>query len=158
MGCICIALAAVSRHRCCICGSRSRRRTRVLQLIAAAEAGHPQGIKSAYVTMLFTTPYFAFSLVFSFAYIFILNQDRKLTVQKLPAYPASRTRKNLFVVLGEVHHPKKREPVETPQWLAIPERGLYTGIAIFGAIGSGKTSCCMYPFAEQILGLPRRRS
>lgn len=33
----------------------------------------------------------------------------------------------------------------------IPDRGLYTGIAIFGAIGSGKTSCCMYPFAEQIL-------
>lgn len=34
----------------------------------------------------------------------------------------------------------------------IPERGLFTGIAIFGAIGSGKTSCCMMPFAEQILG------
>ena len=33
----------------------------------------------------------------------------------------------------------------------IPERGLFTGIAIFGAIGSGKTSCCMLPFAEQIL-------
>ena len=26
------------------------------------------------------------------------------------------------------------------------------GNAIFGAIGSGKTSCCIYPFAEQILG------
>jgi TraM recognition site of TraD and TraG len=34
----------------------------------------------------------------------------------------------------------------------IPERGLYTGIAIFGAIGSGKTTGCMYPFAEQLLG------
>jgi hypothetical protein len=34
----------------------------------------------------------------------------------------------------------------------IPERGLYTGIAILGAVGSGKTSCCMYPFANQILG------
>ena len=32
----------------------------------------------------------------------------------------------------------------------IAERGLFTGIAIIGAIGSGKTSCCMYPFAEQI--------
>jgi hypothetical protein len=28
---------------------------------------------------------------------------------------------------------------------------LFTGIAIFGAVGSGKTSCAMYPFAEQIL-------
>jgi hypothetical protein len=42
-------------------------------------------------------------------------------------------------------------PVENPQWLVIPERGLFTGVAILGAIGSGKTSCCMYPFAEQIL-------
>jgi hypothetical protein len=32
----------------------------------------------------------------------------------------------------------------------VPDRGLYTGIAIFGAINSGKTSCCMYLFAEQI--------
>ena len=42
-------------------------------------------------------------------------------------------------------------PSESPQWLVIPERGLFTGVAILGAIGSGKTSCCMYPFAEQIL-------
>jgi len=33
----------------------------------------------------------------------------------------------------------------------VPERGLFTGIAIFGAVGSGKTSGCMYPFAEQVL-------
>jgi hypothetical protein len=39
-----------------------------------------------------------------------------------------------------------------PDWLLIPERGLYTGIAIIGAIGSGKTSACMYPYVEQLLG------
>ena len=39
-----------------------------------------------------------------------------------------------------------------PGWLTIPERGLYTGIAIFGAVGSGKTSACMHPFAKQLLG------
>ncbi len=33
----------------------------------------------------------------------------------------------------------------------IPERGLYTGIAIVGAIGTEKTSGCLYPYAEQIL-------
>ena len=44
------------------------------------------------------------------------------------------------IVVGEVHHP-----------VTIPERGLYTGVAIFGAVGSGKTSTCMHPFAEQIL-------
>ncbi|HYI95335.1 MAG TPA: hypothetical protein VEX68_17475 [Bryobacteraceae bacterium] len=101
--------------------------------------------------MLFTTPYFGLSVLLSFAYIFVLEKERKLDVQKLPLYPVPRSRENLFLVLGEVHHPKKREPVENPQWLAIPERGLYTGIAVFGAIGSGKTSCCMYPYAEQVL-------
>ena len=38
-----------------------------------------------------------------------------------------------------------------PYWLAVPERGLFTGIAIFGAIGTGKTSGCMYPYAEQLI-------
>ena len=34
----------------------------------------------------------------------------------------------------------------------MPERGLFAGIAIFGAVGSGKTTGCMYPFAEPVLG------
>jgi hypothetical protein len=81
---------------------------------------------------------------------------------KLPTYPAPAVRNDLFVIVGEVHQPKRREPAPVPQWLAIPERGLYTGMAVFGAIGSGKTSCCMYPFAEQVLGFasddPNRRA
>jgi len=57
-------------------------------------------------------------------------------------------------VIGEAsgrHNPRKPVPAKAPYWLTIPERGLFTGIAILGAIGSGKTSCCMLPFAEQIL-------
>ena len=38
-----------------------------------------------------------------------------------------------------------------PTWLTIPERGLYTGMLIVGAIGTGKTSACMYPYVEQLL-------
>ena len=67
------------------------------------------------------------------------------------AYPEPSTRDNLFVVVGEVHNPRKLGPSETPHWLEIPERGLFTGIAILGAVGSGKSSSCMYPYAEQIL-------
>jgi len=29
---------------------------------------------------------------------------------------------------------------------------LFTGTIIIGAVGSGKTSCCMYPFTDQLLG------
>ena len=55
-------------------------------------------------------------------------------------------------MLGEVHNRRLPGPSPKPKWLTIPERGLFTGIAILGAVGSGKTSCCMYPYADQILG------
>ena len=45
-----------------------------------------------------------------------------------------------------------------PEWLTIPERGLYTGVAIFGAVGSGKTSACLHPFARQLFELARDES
>ena len=51
-----------------------------------------------------------------------------------------------------MHHPVEAREIFNPEWLTIPERGLYTGIAIFGAVGSGKTSACMHPFAKQLLG------
>ena len=51
-----------------------------------------------------------------------------------------------------MHHPVEPREIFNPEWLTIPERGLYTGIAIFGAVGSGKTSACMHPFAKQLLG------
>ena len=54
-------------------------------------------------------------------------------------------------MIGEIHNPRKPGPSEHPKWLTIPERGLFTGIAILGAVGTGKTSCCMYPFAEQLI-------
>jgi hypothetical protein len=56
------------------------------------------------------------------------------------------------LVLGEVHNPRLPIPAEKPRWLIIPERGLFTGTIIIGAVGSGKTSCCMYPFTDQLLG------
>ena len=43
-----------------------------------------------------------------------------------------------------------------------PGAGLYTGVAIFGAVESGKTSACMHPFARQFLSWqamnPERRA
>lgn len=104
----------------------------------------------SYTAMLFTTPLILFSLLLSGLYIFTLRPGRCTKPVRLPLYPDPRLRQNLALVIGEVHKPRKSVPSANPHWLTIPERGLYTGIAIFGAIGSGKTSCCMYPFAEQI--------
>ena len=71
---------------------------------------------------------------------------------KLPPWPLSADQKTPAIVIGEVHHPVEAREIFSPSWLTIPERGLYTGVAIFGAVGSGKTSACMNPFARQLLG------
>ena len=71
---------------------------------------------------------------------------------KLPPWPLDPEQKAPAIVIGEVHHPVEAREVFNPAWLTIPERGLYTGVAIFGAVGSGKTSACMNPFARQLLG------
>ena len=71
---------------------------------------------------------------------------------KLPPWPLLADQKTPAIVIGEVHHPVEAREIFSPSWLTIPERGLYTGVAIFGAVGSGKTSACMNPFARQLLG------
>ena len=76
------------------------------------------------------------------------------------SHPSPSSRRGRFdpkqkapaIVIGEVHHPVEAREIFSPSWLTIPERGLYTGVAIFGAVGSGKTSACMNPFARQLLG------
>ena len=107
--------------------------------------------KYSYTLFLFTTPYIGYSLVLSGLYVFAFRPTRKLKPMPLPPYPDPATRNELFLVLGEVHDPRKPVPSANPYWLTVPERGLFTGIAIFGAIGTGKTSGCMYPYAEQLI-------
>ena len=109
-----------------------------------------RGALSSYTAMLFTTPYILYSILLSGLYIFTLRAGRRAKPSQLPPYPDPRLRRDLSLVVGEIHNRRKPIPSENPSWLVIPERGLYTGIAIFGAIGTGKTSCCMYPFAEQL--------
>jgi len=107
--------------------------------------------KYSYTLFLYTTPYIGFSILLSAVYIFALKATRTIRAGRLPLYSDPRRRTELSLVVGEVHCPRKQTPSETPRWLVIPERGLFTGIAIVGAVGSGKTAACMYPFAEQIL-------
>src|SRR6202790_179669 len=109
------------------------------------------GLKYSYLLLLYTTPFIAYSILLSGLYIAALKIPQKIRSGRLPPYPDPSKRNELFTVVGEIHNPRKPVIAANPQWLTIPERGLFTGVAIFGAVGSGKTSCCMYPFAEQIL-------
>ena len=122
-----------------------------LRVLAIRSASAFLFFKYSYTLFLYTTPYIAYSILLSAVYIFTLKAGPKIRAGRLPLYSDPRKRTELSLVLGEVHHPRKQIPSEAPHWLAIPERGLFTGIAIVGAVGSGKTMSCMYPFAEQIL-------
>jgi hypothetical protein len=109
------------------------------------------GARLSYVLFLYTTPYIFYSILLSGLYIVAIKIPSRLRPGRLPAYSLPRSRGSLCLVIGEIHKGDVPGPAEHPAWLSIPERGLFTGIAIFGAVGSGKTSCCIYPFAEQIL-------
>src|SRR5882724_8849221 len=108
---------------------------------------------------LFTTPFWILSAMLSCAYTLFRDDAKPVGSISLPPLPNSGD--HLDLVIGECHQARTPEPVENPDWLVIGERGLFTGLAIFGAIGSGKTSCCIHPFAEQILGFacgdPKKR-
>jgi hypothetical protein len=125
----------------------------MLLLVAAEKPAILIAVKYAYLAMLFSTPFIGASMLFSLLYIFFVRPQESIALAPLPPYPPVNERDRLFLVIGELHHPKRPEPIEQPKWLMIPDRGLYTGIAIFGAIGSGKTSCCIYPFAERSSGI-----
>lgn len=123
----------------------------LLRLVAVREPFIWEGIRLGYTLFLFTTPYILFSLVFSGLYVLALHPRERVSAIGLPEYSDPKQRDTLFLTLGEVHDPRKPLPTDQPYWVNVPERGLFTGIAIFGAIGSGKTSGCMYPFAEQLI-------
>src|SRR5712664_1949823 len=122
-----------------------------LRVIAVRAPQAFLSFKYLYCALLFTSPYLVCSTVLSGLYIFTLKARQTISPGRLPKYPDPSKRDDLFLVVGEVHNPRKPVPAKAPYWLTIPERGLFTGIAILGAVGSGKTSCCMLPFAEQIL-------
>ena len=133
----------------------------VLGLIYGHQPYLFDALSLTYRICLFTTPYFLTAGLYSLAYVFIGERRMPPSPGALPPYPVLAGRQDLAVVIGEVHEARRRSPSANPQWLVVPEPGLSTGIAILGAIGSGKTTCCMYPWAEQVFAFrhddPARR-
>ena len=122
----------------------------LLQLVLFHKPVIFYALRWTWMAMLFSTPALLFSGVFSLVFIFC-NRKPRIAQGMLPPFPHNEKGEKLQVVIGDLQHPRKHLPVANPGWLTISDRGLFTGIAIFGAIGSGKTACCMRPFAKQIL-------
>ena len=83
--------------------------------------------------------------------IFVYRRAPSLRLRALPPYPSPETRPSPSLVLGETHFRAMSGRAPDPEWLVVPQRGLYTGVMILGAVGTGKTSACMYPYVEQLL-------
>jgi len=124
----------------------------VAVLVAAHTPALLRAVEVLYAILWFSTPYWLWYVVSSTLFVFGNGNSRAQPAQPLPPYPAVQDRQTLSLVVGELHHPTERIPSPTPRWLTIPARGLHAGVAILGAIGSGKTAGAMYPFCEQILG------
>src|SRR5438105_88934 len=104
-----------------------------------------------YATLWFTTPWIATSVITSVLAMVAYRRRETARMHPLAAYPAPETRPTPTLVLGESHFPRRRGRAPEPTWLTIPQRGLYTGVLVLGAVGTGKTSGCMYPYVDQLL-------
>lgn len=109
-----------------------------------------QGLLTGYRFFLYSTPFIFFSMGFSLLYVHLYKSELELHPGALPPYPDPRKRKDLSLILGEVHSRLTPRASALPSWLSIPERGLYTGIASFGSIGSGKTYGLILPAMRQL--------
>jgi len=118
-----------------------------LGLIAERAPDMYSVLAHGYATLWFITPFFAASLLMSFVTIVAYRRAPSARVRSLPPYPYPEVREKLTLVLGETHFHTLPGRAPAPNWLAIPQRGLYTGIMILGAVGTGKTSACMYDMA-----------
>ena len=133
-----------------------------LDLVAFHDPGIHAVIHAWYYAAPAAAVFLAGSLVLSVWRVWLEPAGRAGRRRRLPPWPASPSDSEPTLVIGELHHPTAPAESGRPSWLTIPEDGLYTGILVVGAVGSGKTSACMHPFARQLLswqaGRPDRRA
>ena len=124
----------------------------VLDLIAYHDPGLHTVIRVWYYAVPAVVVVLAGSVCLSVWRVWLQPRARRRGRGSLPVWPASPEDDAApSLVIGELHHPVVPRESERPSWLVVPETGLYTGVLIVGAVGPGKTTACMYPFAQQLL-------
>jgi TraM recognition site of TraD and TraG len=122
-----------------------------LGLIEARSPGMFTVLVYGYAALWFSTPFFGASLVLSLLAIMASRHAPRVRSRSLSRYSQPEDRPAPTLVLGETHFETTHGRAPRPAWLTIPQRGLYTGVMVVGAVGTGKTSACMYPYADQLL-------
>ncbi len=72
------------------------------------------GFKCTYIILLYTTPFIGYSILLSGLYVFASKIRRSDKAGRLPRYPGPRKRDDLYLILGEVHNPRKPVPARDP--------------------------------------------
>ena len=122
-----------------------------LDLIAHHDPGLHRAIHAWYFLAPGVAVLLAGSIALSVSRVWLRPLARRRSRGRLPEWPVSPEDDAPSLVIGELHHPTVSTESERPSWLVIPEKGLYTGLLVVGAVGTGKTTACIYPFARQLL-------
>ena len=122
----------------------------ILRYVAFEKPALYAVVAHGYDLFLFTTPFLFCSMLFSLMYVHIYRRETEAAAGTLSPLPDPMLRHDLALVLGEVHHQLRPDPSSAPRWLEVPERGLYTGVAVIGSIGSGKTQGVILPAMRQL--------
>ena len=72
----------------------------LLQMVLLQKPYLFYGIKYGFVAMLFSTPYIAFSILFSFTYIFVMRREEQIGARRLAPYLPPESRNELYLVVG----------------------------------------------------------
>jgi hypothetical protein len=111
-----------------------------LGLISEYAPGAYRLLAYGYATLWFTTPFWVASCAMSLLAILFYSRVPSARSRPLPPFPRPDKQSKLALVLGETHLHTVAGRAPNPTWLTIPQRGLYTGIMVLGAVGTGKTS------------------
>lgn len=111
---------------------------------------------AAYMRIYRTCEAMSFSLPWAMAFMVLSSgKDRPVSRPgRLPVYVPAQARDELYLVLGEKHNERDMLPSRKPKRCVIPELGVWGGISISGATGSGKTTL-MQQLIEQVVNFKR---
>ena len=82
----------------------------LLHLIALERPPVFHGLVWSYNLFLYSTPFLAFSMIFSLLYVHLYRTESELAAGALPPYPDPHARTELFLVIGEIHRQLVPEP------------------------------------------------
>ena len=104
--------------------------------VAVLVRSHTPNVYRAVVAWYYVAPgvavFLAGHLLISTSRIWFARMGVRVGLRsRLPRWPLSPSADGPAIVVGEVHHPVRSIESPVPDWLTIPERGLYTDVAIF---------------------------